>query len=807
MDAEAEAEALADETLAPVWDGKLRQATLYLEGVRCPACLWLNESRLRALDGVASAEANWAAQTVRVRWDPARLALPQILAAVRRIGYRARPVDPSHRKTLDAESRRRDAARLIFAGLLGMMIMNLALASYLVGGPDASRRLPLWETYARWSCLAAALALLVYPGREFFAGAARDLRHRRAGMDVPIAIGLAGAFLASAAATIRGSGPVYFDAIGMLVPAVLLARAFQTRARDDAAARLDRYAAVSASFARRLDAAGRETRVSASALLPGDRVRVEASEAVPADGVLLAEAELDEAVLTGEPWPRRRVAGETVAAGSVPRGHPATLRVTAPADASALAQIRQLVERGLANRPPYVELADRAAALLVVAVLAAAAGTLAWRLAVAPETAVSATVAVLIVTCPCALALAAPVALAITAGRLTSIGVLSTRADALERLAAANVAALDKTGTLTEGTSSLEHAEPFGGLERSEALRIAAVLETASAHPAARAIAALGAEGCEAALGATEAAVGGVAGMVGDAAWRIGSPDFAAAGAVLPAEAMAAVERARGEGLLPVVLADGLGRGAVFGLAERWREDAGGIAAALRREGVRRVALLSGDAPERAERLGVALGFDEARGGMSVDAKLDWVRERERAGDQVLFVGDGWNDAPGARGRLGLRLVRGGATGVARVERLPASRPRPRRARPGARHRPPRAARPRAERRVGARLQPGRRSPRGGGPGAALGRRARHVGELALRRRQRAAVTGSPPRVARAADAPRGGADAPVRTNRGGRSRRRRPCAPADLARTGAASRRRNRRREGSEAFRRRTRP
>ena len=645
---EAEEEALVDETLAPAWDGKLREATLYLDGVRCPACLWLNESRLRALDGVASVEASWAAQTVRVRWDPARLALPQILAAVRRIGYRARPVDPSHRKTLDAETRRRDAARLIFAGFVGMMVMNLALAAYLVGGADASGRLPLWETYARWSCLAAAFALLVYPGREFFAGAARDLLHRRAGMDVPIALGLAGAFLASAAATVRGSGPVYFDAIGMLVPAVLLARAFETRARENAAARLDRYGAVSASFARRLDAAGRETRVPASALVPGDRVRVEPGEAVPADGVLLAEAELDEAVLTGEPWPRRRAAGETAAAGSVAREQSATLRVTAAADASALAQIRRLVERGLANRAPFVELADRAAAVLVVAVLAAAAGTLAWRLSVAPETAVPATIAVLIVTCPCALALAAPVALAITAGRLTSIGVLSTRADALERLAAANVAALDKTGTLTEGTSSLERVEAFGGLERAGALRIAAMLETGSAHPAARAIAALGAGLPDAAVRATETAGGGVAGKVGDEAWRIGTPEFAAAGAALPAEALEAVERARGEGLLPVVLADGdgLGRGAVFGLAERWREDAGVIASALRKEGVSHVALLSGDAPERAERLGRALGFDEARGGMSVDAKLAWIRERERTGDRVLFVGDGWNDAP-----------------------------------------------------------------------------------------------------------------------------------------------------------------
>ena len=264
--------------------------------------------------------------------------------------------------------------------------------------------------------------------------------------------------------------------------------------------------------------------------------------------------------------------------------------MTAAADASALAQIRRLVERGLANRAPFVEL-HRAAAVLVVA-----RGRRGTRLAplgragdgrARDDRRADRDVSL------CAGARRARGA-GDHRGRLTSIGVLSTRADALERLAAANVAALDKTGTLTEGTSSLERVEAFGGLERAGALRIAAMLETGSAHPAARAIAALGAGLPDAAVRATETAGGGVAGKVGDEAWRIGTPEFAAAGAALPAEALEAVERARGEGLLPVVLADGdgLGRGAVFGLAERWREDAGVIASALRRKACARRASL-----------------------------------------------------------------------------------------------------------------------------------------------------------------------------------------------------------------------
>lgn len=151
--------------------GGLREGTLLLEGIRCPACLWLNEERLRAVPGVAEASVNYASHSVLVRWDPARVGLPGILAAVRRIGYRARPIDPRHRAGLDEETRRRDASRLAFAGVLGMMVMNLALASYLAGGPDASGRLALWEVFGRWGCLVLTAVLLAYPGQDFFAGA------------------------------------------------------------------------------------------------------------------------------------------------------------------------------------------------------------------------------------------------------------------------------------------------------------------------------------------------------------------------------------------------------------------------------------------------------------------------------------------------------------------------------------------------------------------------------------------------------------------------------------------------------------
>ncbi len=628
-------------------DGGLCEASLLLEGIRCTACLWLNEERLRALPGVVEASGNYAGQSVRVRWDPSRLALSGILAAVRGIGYRARPLDARHREGVEAEARRRDAARLVFAGLVGMMVMNLALASYLVGGPDASGQLPLWEVFGRWCSLVATAVLLAYPGQDFFAGAWRDLLLGRAGMDAPIVLGLATAWAGSAWATLRGAGPVYFDAIAMLVFFVLLARAFETRARLAAAAGLDRLAVIQPATARRRDAGGLETEVAAADLSPGDVIRVLPDEIVPADGILLdVGASFDEALLTGEPWPQAREAGEPVVAGSRLRDRPVLLRVTRAARDSTLAEIGRLLERGLASRPRAVELADRIAARLVPFVLFICAGTAAWWLAHDLVRALPATVAVLIVTCPCALALATPIALAIAAGRFAGIGVLPARLAGLERLARADTAVFDKTGTLTLATPRLESILPAGGLDRDAALAIASALEAGSTHPAARAIGRAAGEPLTCAETREDHPGGGVAGTVRGVRWWIGSPEFALGCEAMPAELARALARARERGRLAAVLTDRGGRAALFTFAEELRPGADTIVEKLGRAGVRNAVVLSGDAPAPVERLARSLGFAESRGAMTVGSKLEWIRARERSGARVLFVGDGLNDAP-----------------------------------------------------------------------------------------------------------------------------------------------------------------
>ena len=632
--------------------GRQRRVSLLLEGVRCPACLWLNERRLRGVPGVVEASVVYADRSARVTWDPDRVRLSAILASVRGIGYRARPFDASHRVALEREASRRDGARLIFAGVLGMMVMNLALAAYFLGGARDGR-MPLWETFGRWAALVASAVLLAYPGQDFFAGAWRDVRNRRAGMDVPIALGLVAAWLGSAWATARGAGSVYFDAVAMLVFFVLLARALETRARLAAAAELDGLAAVRPAFARRVAADGTETEVAAVDLAPGDLVRVRPGETTPADGILVeGRTSFDEAILTGEPWPRRRAPGDDVVAGSSNLEQPAVMRVTRAGESSTLGEIRRLLERGLSSRPVSAELADRLSAWIVAGVLVAASATAVWWafLHANPGRAFAATVAVLIVTCPCALALATPIALTLAAGRLARSGVLPARMSAIERLARADTAVFDKTGTLTLVSPRLAAVTVAGDFDRGLALSLATSLERDSLHPIALALR-------EAAAGeaagrgrpaeeTTHEPGRGVSAIVEGTRWWLGSPEFAGGAAPVPEMLASPLEQSRVEGNPVALLCDRRGRAALFVFSERLRPGAGDLVARLREEGVRRCVLLSGDSSGAAERLGRELSFDEVRSKMSPDAKVAWMAERQREGSRLMFVGDGLNDVP-----------------------------------------------------------------------------------------------------------------------------------------------------------------
>jgi len=622
-----------------------REASLLLENIRCAACLWLNERVLRGLDGVLDVDIDYASHHARVRWDPARIRLSEILESILNIGYVAHPYDPTRREQLNALQRKRSTERLIFAGVIGMVVMNFAIAGYVMGLGDETGELALWVRVGRWTSLFATTALLAYPGQEFFIGAWHDLRNRRLGMDVPIVLGISIAYLGSLHTTWTQSGEVYYDSIAMFVFLVLLARRIELRGRLRAADAIDRVGRIQPRTARRLDPDG-EREVLVTELAPGNQVRVRPGEIVPADGRLVdGPTSFDESLLTGEALPVVRGPGDRVIGGTCNVDQPVVIEIERDSADSTLADIHRLLARGLRDAPRYAVLAQRAATWFVAVVLAIAALTAGAWLWLEPAAAVPNTVAVLIVTCPCALALATPVAAAIGVGRLADNGILTVRSDALEVLAQCDTFAFDKTGTLTSGELRVESVEAFGGMDAATACAVAAALEARSEHPIGRAVRAAHA-GPVVTVDRLRHRIGeGIEADIGDTRWRIGKPAFAlqtAAGK--PADARPA--ELPGRDKVRVALANDQGTGAFFVLGDRLRPGAAELLPMLRNLGVGHIVLLSGDSQAGVERLARDLGFDEVRGDLTPADKLRWIRARQASGARVAMIGDGINDAP-----------------------------------------------------------------------------------------------------------------------------------------------------------------
>lgn len=613
------------------------EATLILDRIRCAACLWLNERTLRELPGVLRADINYATQRAQVAWDPRRTKLSAIIEAIRAIGYDAWPFDPQRQSALDRETRRAALWRLFVAGFGAMQVMMYAFPAYVdegagdLSGGDAS--------LMRWASLVLTLPVILFSCGPFFSGAWRELARLRPGMDTPIAIGIAAGFLASAWATVTGQGQVYFDSIAMLVFLLLGARYLELAARQRAATALDRLARWQPSAALRLaDAAdaGSVESVPAHALVPGDFVLVPAGERVPADGVVdRGASSVDESLLTGEPVPLAKAQGSELTAGTLNLEQPLVMRVARAGAQTRAAAIARLVERGAAAKPRLVEAADRIAHALTWVVLAVAA--LAGLGSGDPWIAI----AVLVATCPCALALAAPVALANTAARLLGRGVALTRSRALETLAKATDVVLDKTGTLTAGRFAIARLQLLGRAGEGRCRALAAALEASSRHPLARAFQGDTPGGSRVPVEEVVNFPGhGVEAIAGGRRVRIGTEAFCRELAGAPAPAVL-----RDAAQTPVFLADDGGWLAVFQLEDRLRPEAGGVVAALRDAGLR-VHLLSGDHPAAVGSLAGRLAIADWAGGASPQDKYAYVEKLQRAGRCVVMIGDGLNDAP-----------------------------------------------------------------------------------------------------------------------------------------------------------------
>jgi Cu2+-exporting ATPase len=616
------------------------ESSLQLAGMHCAACSGIIERALCRVPGVRSAQVSAAAEQATVRWDPELTRASALIAAVRGAGYDAVPDAAAPARALRVQQQRQALWRLFVAGFCAMQVMMFATPSYVAGPGELSDEM---RQLLNWGSWILSLPVMAFSATPYLAGAWRALRTRTIGMDVPVALGVVITFVASTGATFDPGGvfghEVYFDSLTMFVTFLLGARWLELRARQGAAASLERAMARLPETAWRVADDGSVAVVSVLRLHVGDRVRVPLGQAFPADGVVeQGQTQADESLLSGESAPVRKGVGDAVVAGSTNVGAPVQVRVLRIGGDTRLETIVSMMRSALTQRPALARVADRWAAPFLWAVLLLAAGAAAAWSVIEPARAVWVAVSVLIVTCPCALSLAAPATLVAAARGLARRGVLLQRLDALEVLATARHFFFDKTGTLTEDRlqCSAVHLSPAAvALGDTEAgmQAMAAGLAAWSSHPVSRALAD--------AAAAPQAALHDVHEVAGQGAqgtdaqgrvWRLGRAAWVDRSAAVPEDTSAALG------------CDGQWR-AAFVLQEVLREGAAQALQALRADGVR-LHLLSGDRAARVQALAARLGLDDVMAAATPEAKLTAVAALQQRGERVVMVGDGVNDAP-----------------------------------------------------------------------------------------------------------------------------------------------------------------
>jgi Cu2+-exporting ATPase len=619
------------------------EATLSIEGIRCAACVWLIERRLAQVPGLTAVNLNVATEKLQVRWDTSQCKPSDILQAVHEVGYKAYPFDPIQHGELLRKNSRQLFKRWFVAGLSMMQVMMYAVPAYLTedGGIE-----PEMAQLMRWASLVLTIPAVFYSASPFFKGALADVRQRRLGMDVPVALGIAAAFIGSLYATLLNQGDVYFDSITMFVFLLLGSRYLELLARRRAASSLERlqHALPDAAWLLREFPNDRSTtQVAATQLQAGDVVLVKPGEPVPADGVILeGETAIDLSLLTGESKPQAKQVGAMVAGGALNLSTPIVVRIDKVAKDSTLAALIRLIERAGQGKPVIAQWADRVAAWFVAGLLLLAIAVLLFWLWHDASRAWPVAIAVLVVSCPCALSLATPSALAAATNRLLQQGVLVIQPHVLETLHRATHIVFDKTGTLTEGRPVVRQVTMFSAHTEAQALHIAAVLEAGSAHPIAHAFASFASADVQV-TNPVFVHGQGIEGQINGKVFRIGHAQFVAA---LAGEVPAHVSTAdvteiylgtEHEWIARIALADGI------------KPEAKSTIAWFKARGLR-VILLSGDSSDIAQSVGSALEMDEAYGDRLPHHKMAFVQELQQQGATVVMVGDGINDAAVLRG-------------------------------------------------------------------------------------------------------------------------------------------------------------
>lgn len=637
-----------------------KEASLILEGITCAACIWLNERHLRQLPGILQVSINYTSHRARVSWDDSRIKLSDILIEIRKLGYHAHPFSAQQQEALRLKQRKADFRRLAVAGLSAGQVMMIAVALY--AGPAQGLEFATAQLL-RWFSLVLSIPAMFYAAWPFYQVAWRSLKTGRLGMDVPISLGLITGFAGSIWATFQGVGEVYYDTLTMLIFFLLATRFLERNAREKSVESAENLLRLVPAIASRLNADGQLELVPLIELKTGDLIVCKPGDTIAADGIVVSgESSADESLLTGESRPLLKTTGSTVYAGSINYESPLTVRVGALGEETVIAGISRLLDRAQAEKPKLTELADKIAAWFTYALLFSVV-LIGWVwVQIDTSRVLEIVLTVLVVSCPCALSLAAPAAFAASGSHLVKRGVLLTRGHALEALAKVTHVVFDKTGTLTEGRPQLQQIIAFGSLSDAECLRIAASLEQHSEHPYARSFLDAQKPQAEALHQLTDAANQpgqGVTGQLDNKRYYLGNLRLNAVLTEVPALPPI-------DGSATVIwLSDDERYLAAFVMADTLRPNARALVEALQARGLV-VSILSGDTEAAVKDYARQLGISSWQAASSPEQKLEAIERLQQRGEVIAMVGDGINDAP-VLAKAQVSIAMGSGTQMARA--------------------------------------------------------------------------------------------------------------------------------------------
>lgn len=599
------------------------EVCLLIDGMHCAGCVWLIERALLQLGGVSDIQINPVTHRARLTYDSQRVTLGAVLDTLSQAGYQPRPLAAAALDDARSQENRDLLKRLLVAGFGMMQVMTYAFVLYmdnfnpLPGGTD--------ELF-RWLGFLVAIPVVFYSALPFFRGAKNALRLKALNMDVPIAIAITAVFSASIYQALMFQGDVYFESVTMLVFFLLTGRYLEMRARHHSVDNADALLRLTPAFAERRCADGTLEKVAVLELVVGDCVQVSEGAHVPADGSLLsAQALLDESLLSGEANPRQRLKGDALVAGSLLLAGPIDMEITHVGNDTFLSTLANLSTRAQTERPKLTRQSERATARFVARVLVVTAITLVGWLLYDPSRALEATIALLVVACPCALGLAAPAAITRALGVLARHNILVIRPDALDTLTRIDHAVFDKTGTLTEPSLNTHNLD-------ATVLQLAASLARESQHPLSRALVAANHLPLLAVTDVQAFPGLGLEGRVGERLLRLGQPRFVLDTSSAPTDTSLMLGE-QGQML------------ACFNMDEQLRADAFSTLQALRQDSIT-CELLSGDSEARAGQIATRLRLNHWQGRQLPAAKLARIQQLHSEGHCVLAVGDGSNDAP-----------------------------------------------------------------------------------------------------------------------------------------------------------------